>query len=167
MSFTSFAGTRDTVAKKESCCTTRSIVKAIAPATVKSTRAAETPAGNTDPNAAPEMTPTLAFALQQQVVNADDETNYHFMTGYFQGQASSSASACDAFTEVQVLVKNISTLSLQSPANADGNINKVFKAQYTLNSGVLTAKDAQKLLIDSDKAINQHFAAQYGTVVAL
>lgn len=169
MSLTSFAGTRDTVAaKKDSCCTTRSIAKAAStPVTVKRTIAAETPANNTDPNAAPEMTQTLAVALQQQLVNADDETNYHFMAGYFQKQASSASAACDAFTDVQVAVKNISRLSVPAPANADRSIDKVFKAEYILNAGVLPIDDSVKLFIGSDKAINQHFAAQYGTVVAL
>lgn len=168
MSLTSFAATRDTVSKKDSCCTTRSIAKAAStPVTVKRTIAAETPANNTDPNAAPEMTQTLALALQQQLVNTDDETNYHFMAGYFQRQASSASAACDAFTNVQVAVKNISRLSVPAPANADRSIDKVFKAEYILNAGVLPSEDSAKLFIGSDKAINQHFAAQYGTVVVL
>jgi hypothetical protein len=163
MSLTSFAGTRDTVAKEESCCTTRSIVKtASIPVIVKNNN-------NTDPNAAPEMTQTLAIALQQQLANADDETNFHFMTGSFQNQASFRASACDALTDVQAqcefLGKNVNNLSIPEP-DADRSINKVFYMENTLKSGILPAENAARMFIDSDKAINQHFTAQYGTVVA-
>ena len=98
MSFSSFAATtKDTVAKAEACCTTKAVAKVVdTPAAVKHRTGTE----NTDPNAAPEMTNALAANLLQQVANADDATSYHFMTGFFQGQAAAKASACDALTEI-------------------------------------------------------------------
>ena len=56
MSFSSFAAPKDTVAKANACCTTKTVAKVVdTPAAVK-----HTGTENTDPNAAPEMTNALA-----------------------------------------------------------------------------------------------------------
>lgn len=163
MSFSSFAATtKDTVAKAEACCTTKTVAKIVdTPAAVKHRTGTE----NTDPNAAPEMTNALAANLLQQVANADDATNYHFMTGFFQDEAAVKTSACDALTDAQVhcafFGAHAAQLSIAAPVKADRNITLVFNAAHTLEAGALPAEISAQLTASADKAISQQFAAQY------
>lgn len=162
MSFSSFAATtKDTVAKAEACCTTKTVAKVVdTPAAVK-----HSGTENTDPNAAPEMTNALAANLLQQVASADDATNYHFMTGFFRGQAAANTSACDALTDAQVhcafFGAHAAQLSIPAPVKADRNITLVFNAAHTLETGALPAEISAQLTASADKAISQHFATQY------
>ena len=161
MSFSSFAAPKDTVAKANACCTTKTVAKVVdTPAAVK-----HTGTENTDPNAAPEMTNALAAKLLLQVAGADDAINYHFMTGFFQGQAAANTSACDALTDAQVhcafFGAHAAQLSIAAPVKADRNITLVFNAAHTLEAGALPTEISAQLTASADKAISLHFATQY------
>jgi len=168
MSLVTVAGTRDTVSKKDSCCSTCAATKAVSTTTVKSTTPVETPSNTTDPNAAPEAMKMSAAAFQVQVSSSDDDLNNHFASSNFQASANAHVATCDALTDVQAqreaLVSSFPKGNAQFVA-ADSKIDQSFRASFNLDTP-FAAESATKLLIHSDKNLTQHFNQQYGMEVA-
>jgi hypothetical protein len=167
ISLSSVAGNLDS-AKRDSCCTT-STAKSSKTTTAMSTSNVPVTGHNTETNAAPDATEAIAN-LPQQTASADADINFNYIVGQFPTTRKSTVSETDALTDLQNQIefvgKVISKLEPASVRNADSSMNASFRKAASLDVDAFRAENVSKMLIDSDKAIKQHFAIQYGTEVA-
>lgn len=156
MSLPSFAGNMDST-RKDTCCTTASVKAPFATAVRDN---------------APAVLSAAEFAratamLQQNVVDADAEITIAYVARYSDHSAVAHA---DALTDLEVaasaaLGDNFNKTSAAALQQADQSMTALHKKDVSLDAA-LGGETLTKMLIASDKTINQHFIQQYGMEVA-
>jgi hypothetical protein len=152
MSLTSFAGNQDST-RKDTCCTTT---------------AAKTMVHKDDnaPAFTAEESAKAASSLRQQAAKADAEMTFAYAAGKSNHLKTASI---DALTDLQVAVAAMGdvfnkSLSI-SAKSADESMNESHKKAVSLDVEAFHSENVTKMLIASDKDINQHYTLQNGMVV--
>ena len=149
--FGTYAGNQDST-KKDTCCTTSAAQHA--PVTK-----------NNEPVAAPDAA-QVANTLNDQVALADVEMAFQFVAS----QTQEKVATADALTNLQMqsvlLEKSLQTTTLAAAKGADKSLNATQQKDFSLATDAFRPENVAKMLIASDKGINQHFAQQSGIGIA-
>ena len=145
--FGTYAGNQDST-KKDTCCTTTAAQHA--PVTK-----------NNEPDAA-----QFAGTLNDQVALADVEMAFQFVAA----QSQEKMATADALTNLQMqevlLEKSLQKTTLAAAKGADKSLNATQQKDFSLATDAFRPENVAKMLIASDKGINQHFAQQSGIGIA-
>ena len=145
--FGTYAGNQDST-KKDTCCTTTAAQHA--PVTK-----------NNEPDAA-----QFAGTLNDQVALADVEMAFQFVAA----QSQEKMATADALTNLQMqevlLEKSLQKTTLAAAKGADKSLNATQQKDFSLATDAFLPENVAKMLIASDKGINQHFAQQSGIGIA-
>jgi hypothetical protein len=166
MSLSTVAGPLDS-AKKDSCCNT----KAVTAKTVSVLPASDD--HNNSSTAAVEFSAEDNKAIvpqPQQVQEADAQMTIQFLSCDFRYVPKSNVNQTDALTDLQVkagfMGNAVGKVSAEAVRNADAMINETYKKAVSLDIASLPTENLSKMLIESDKAINEHFKKVCGMEVA-
>jgi hypothetical protein len=145
--FGTYAGNQDS-SKKDTCCTTTAAQHA--PVTK-----------NNEPDAA-----QFAGTLNDQVALADVEMAFQFVAA----QSQEKMATADALTNLQMqevlLEKSLQKTTLAAAKGADKSLNATQQKDFSLATDAFRPENVAKMLIASDKGINQHYAQQSGIGIA-
>ena len=145
--FGTYAGNQDST-KKDTCCTTTAAQHA--PVTK-----------NNEPDAA-----QFAGTLNDQVALADVEMAFQFVAA----QSQEKMATADALTNLQMqevlLEKSLQKTTLAAAKGADKSLNATQQKDFSLATDAFLPENVAKMLIASDKGINQHYAQQSGIGIA-
>lgn len=146
------AGSLDST-RKDTCCTR--------------TESKSAPATNDSPVAVPDAT-MIATSLQDKVAMADAEMTFAYMAN--RSFDKDALAKTDALTnlemEVAILEPGLTKMTAVSVQEADQYIASAHKKAVSTDVSAFHPENVSKMLIDSDKDIRQHYAQQYGMVVA-